>query len=176
MDSSFYDGLRQYYLHNMTRGLFLKMYNDSKVMGIAESDENVKKLDFEYIDSWIKTLRESPEILNTMLLFSINGYDDDNRELYEIPEVRKYIKALLERHPDFLIYFKQESRSWIMLCATVNSDVAPVAVREKQVKLKIDNFEYRRIMNRAVMESLKIPYFTDTHRNEFVKEMLEVLV
>lgn len=175
-NTNFYSGFKQYYLHQITRPMFLKMYNDCPIMGIAESRCNVENLDFEYIDSWVKTLEESKEVLDATILFSINGYEEDNREIYEIPEVRTYVNKLLERHPHFLIFFRPEDMAWFMLCATVKMEIAPVVVNAKQAKLTVDTLKYKRIINRTIMSSLKVGYLTDEYMNNFTTKILDHLV
>lgn len=51
-----------------------------------------------------------------LLEISINGYDDDNRSLYEVPEVNKWIKIINTRWPDFLFWLTPGSLWLCMLC------------------------------------------------------------
>lgn len=43
------------------------------------------------------------------LLFGISGYDDDPRELYEIPEVRPWMKKLDEAFPYWFYFLNREA-------------------------------------------------------------------
>ena len=52
-------------------------------------------------------------------VFLISGYDNDQRELYQIPEVVRFIKDLNSKHP-FWLYFDNTTDkrffSWMIAC------------------------------------------------------------
>ena len=45
----------------------------------------------------------------------INGYDDDERSLYEVPEVRRWVRLIHEQWPDFLFWLTPASLWTCML-------------------------------------------------------------
>jgi hypothetical protein len=47
-------------------------------------------------------------------LLTISGYDEDKRELYEIPEVRRWCTKVFEKKPYFLLFL--EDIGWFILC------------------------------------------------------------
>jgi hypothetical protein len=46
----------------------------------------------------------------------IQGYDDDNRSLYEVPEVTRWIRMIYARWPDLLYWLTPTSLRVYMLC------------------------------------------------------------
>src|ERR1700738_2408413 len=50
----------------------------------------------DVLESWIPELCERNR---NRVQFQILGYDEDSRELYDIPEVREYYRELYNRHP-----------------------------------------------------------------------------
>lgn len=74
----------------------------------------------------------------------ISGYDSDPRELFEIPEVCRYLRALDEQWPFWLFFFNQvdDSIKLIALCLASSIEVVPGAAH-------IDPDGLRRFMERA---------------------------
>ena len=65
---------------------------------------------------------------NEKLNICFSGYDDDNREIYEIPEIRLYMKKLVNTKP-YMPYFltkKNNTRALIMCC------IADVEILKKE--------------------------------------------
>lgn len=74
----------------------------------------------------------------------ISGYDTDPRELFEIPEVCRYLRALDEQWPFWLFFFNQvdDSIKLIALCLASSIEIVPGAAH-------IDPDGLRRFMERA---------------------------
>lgn len=74
----------------------------------------------------------------------IAGYETDPRELFEIPEVCRYLRALDEQWPFWLFFFNQvdDSIKLIALCLASSIEVVPGAAH-------IDPDGLRRFMERA---------------------------
>jgi hypothetical protein len=53
--------------------------------------------------------------LNHLEVF-IGGFDDDNRSLYQIPEVRRWVQLLERKWPDLLMWLTPGSLWWCLLC------------------------------------------------------------
>jgi len=88
---------------------------------------------------------------------TITGYDADKRELWEIPEVKKYITKLLNKKPQILYYL--DLKLWSILCysstlSTTNKNgQAQVAIDKNKV---IGNREFKAglyIYNKNVKEN-----------------------
>lgn len=104
--------------------------------------EDVDTGDFNKIDSFFKRLLISREMVQSCkgkIWLSIHGYDDDPRELYEIPEVCKWVKTA-EAIVKFWFYFldPEYRNSGLQLLMSCSSDVK---------KLGIVNGRYRVTMN-----------------------------
>lgn len=69
------------------------------VMEIQKSEVNA--LDFSRLENAMAIMDELK--IYGRLIVSYD-YDDDSRELYEIPEVCSYVRKLLKEHPDYLAY------------------------------------------------------------------------
>lgn len=165
------------YSNKITREMIQKIFKQNDTMvAITESKINVVNYDFEYIESWIDTLMDSPEVMDKILLFSINGYDNDSRELYEIEEVRYYANGLLNKFPHFLMFFRPEAISWLLVCATLRILDSNVQVEDDTVKLAINKQKYKDIVMKAVDNSKSISYMNDEYRDNFVKVMLSQIV
>lgn len=63
-------------------------------------------IDFEFLEiySFLTKALKTPRSYFNKLYITIDGYDDDKRELYEIPEVREYLDFLDRAFP-FWFYF-----------------------------------------------------------------------
>lgn len=165
------------YSNKITREMIQKIFKQNDTMvAITESKINVVNYDFKYIESWIDALMDSPEVMDKILLFSINGYDNDSRELYEIEEVRYYANGLLNKFPHFLMFFRPEAISWLLVCATLRILDSNVQVEDDTVKLAINKQKYKDIVMKAVDNSKSISYMNDEYRDNFVKVMLSQIV
>jgi hypothetical protein len=86
--------------------LLLESGVDSIVL-VASRDE-VERIDLsrclQVLDSLIES-RERAMRFRDQMVFTVDGYNDDPRELFEIPEVRTFIRELDARWQNFLPYF-----------------------------------------------------------------------
>lgn len=68
------------------------------------SKQEVVNLQFEKLLNGIKEVEKGPTMGFSSILFSIKGYDDDPRELYEIDKIRRFFSRLVKKVPHFLYY------------------------------------------------------------------------
>lgn len=82
------------------------------------SKEAVVNEDFTVIDSLMNTATQVGRGMAETILLGCKGYDDIPDELYDIPEVRKYIQLLFEKYPHLPYYlFKNDNaESWLFAC------------------------------------------------------------
>jgi hypothetical protein len=66
----------------------------------------------DILESWIPDLCERNR---NRVEFQILGYADDDRELYDIPEVREYFRELYNRHPGLFYWIDTTSHMLIFL-------------------------------------------------------------
>lgn len=96
----------------------------------VDKEEELFKMNFEGIDKFFMTLDLlGPKgIGHAMILF--DGYNEVATELYEIPQVRKFVKEMFNRHPQLLLYinFDLEGEKSLLACLF---EVKMVEVKER---------------------------------------------
>lgn len=84
----------------------------------VDKEGETEKLNFEGLDKFFKTLDKlgKKAFGNAVIMF--DGYNDIVTELYEIPEVRAFVKELFERYPHALNYinFDLEGHKHLLTC------------------------------------------------------------
>ena len=113
--------------------------------------EEIKRLDFSTFEMFMEDVaNDGYKNREDTLIFAINGYDEDERELYDILEVRKYFRELLKKHPYIFYYLEEEMWQLPYLCGCVNIAYIEQAEGEKQVAFRKDNEFIRNIMNETI--------------------------
>ena len=88
----------------------------------------------------INSTRETALHFRGAVDIAIDGYNDDNRELFEVPEVRGYYKLLTEQFPYFFFYLNL-NRPTLKVVAFCLSDAQFVGNGRVEInKLKWANF------------------------------------
>ena len=79
--------------------------------------------------------------MNHLTLF-IEGYDDDPREVYAIPEVRKFYQRLWQRWPYWLYFCNLDTENLMMMvmCCLDSLDALKVQGRD-QVQVSLEPLE-----------------------------------
>lgn len=95
-----------------------------------------------YLDDLISS-REVAVGLSERIEFTVSGYDDDPRELWEVPEVVSFLK-LLDREWPYWMLFQHPKMKWIKLLAVCLS--SPEKIGPGTVKF--DPHQYVDCMNR----------------------------
>lgn len=82
------------------------------------------------------------------LALMIEGYDDDPREVYAIPEIRAFYQRLWERWPYWLYFCNLESENLMMMtmCCLDSMDALKVKGRA-QVQVSLDPLEVVRFIS-----------------------------
>lgn len=97
-----------------------------KYYSIKISKQELEEGDFTQIQGFIVSnsyTKESTMENYQKFIISIDGYDDDTRELYCIPEFQKYIRELLEHFPEIVWYINVEIGIFqAMLLAFINNN------------------------------------------------------
>jgi hypothetical protein len=70
-----------------------------------------------------------------LLDISIDGYNDDQRSLYEVPEVRRWIKIIETRWPDFLFWLTPGS---LWLCMLSLNPVMYQRLSDGRLQITLD--------------------------------------
>lgn len=81
--------------------------------------EEVENMNFDYIFSYINSIYKISEInkniFNMEFRFIFSGYENDDREMYEIIEVKHYIKYILVKETEFFAFLDKESKEAIII-------------------------------------------------------------
>ena len=80
--------------------------------------ENLIKKDLKPLTEFLSTLEENSKIFFKKGHITFGGYDDDVREIYEIPEIRDWCLKAIKKYP-YLFYFiedKLEGQKNIIIC------------------------------------------------------------
>lgn len=99
------------------RGVRKEIQNGNKVMVAYHIEkEDIEKLNFKEFAKFIGLVTDIGPALKGSVALMVGGYDFDNRELFEIKEVRKFVGAMLKRYPYILYYTNREmeTESWIL--------------------------------------------------------------
>lgn len=81
----------------------MKLLYDNVTNLVITRDE-VEKLDYSAIDSFIKQAEEKGNVLRNKLMLNFEGYIENLEEIYKVPSIKKWVKGLIDRYP-YIFYF-----------------------------------------------------------------------
>lgn len=109
-------------LNKMTPQVLNYMYKQGGlVLVIGNTRDLIEDMNLEYAKSFANTFKECSIAKEFQVMFSVGGYDDDPRELYEIPSVIAYVKKLFEEVPWLFYFLCEESRKLIAIFHALDS-------------------------------------------------------
>ena len=81
--------------------------------------EEVENMNFDYILSYINSIykvsENNKDIFDVEFILMFSGYENDDREMYEIIEVKHYIKYILVKETEFFAFLDKESKESIII-------------------------------------------------------------
>lgn len=83
------------------------------------SKEEVLQKDYRAIARLLKTVTTVGKDAKRSLVLTQNGYDDVSDELYELQEVREFVRGMFDKYPYLLYYiadFNPEIDNWLLCC------------------------------------------------------------
>lgn len=82
------------------------------------SKEEVLEMDMKGLDKFFKIIDKVGAPLRQSIAIMCDGYNDIPDELYQIPEVVKFVRKVFRRHPNILYYISREAEAdyWMMSC------------------------------------------------------------
>jgi hypothetical protein len=99
---------------------------------------NLKDID----DSLNYFIKKGVRNFKSKLVIQVDGYDDDPREIFEIPAVKVYYTKVFAKYPH-LIYFLspyQSSDAWVLCCLCDSYQITTKAgVQDMNLKMKFDD-------------------------------------
>lgn len=78
------------------------------------SPRQVASCELDSIVASLERLSKNPEValkLKGSMFLSFSGWDDDRREIYDIPEIVQFFRALTERWPHWFYFLEAEQDS-----------------------------------------------------------------
>jgi hypothetical protein len=98
-------------------------------------------------------LRYHPSQIRLAYLFK--GHDQDPREIYEIPEIRTYMKKLIQQLPELFFYLDQDSADYFGITVACLSDEMEMVKNDKLQHViaqpKLDSFFLKTMVPRLVL-------------------------
>ena len=118
---------------------------DYDLISFSISRVSVENKNYSQVNKLIKLLRSGGSSSRQKLGVSFDGYEYDIEEIFEIDNIRKYVKVLLFRHPSLLYYISNidESLQNLLVCYF---DFETIAYGEKKpiVEYPIEDLMYKR--------------------------------
>lgn len=81
--------------------------------------EEVKLLQFKRIEKTLRVLKKVGKKARNSLLITFSGYDDIPDEIYEIPEIRRWVAKLVKRNPEVFYFLNRELEGSQIILATL---------------------------------------------------------
>lgn len=103
----------------------------------SASKREVVKRDFKRIEKSLEILKKAGKDAKGKLYLTFDGYNNDVREIYMIPEIRTFVKTIWEKYK-YIFYFLtvfDNNRSIIFAC--INEFKAFQDINTKKIKLHI---------------------------------------
>lgn len=96
----------------------LDQIKEADYVGFAIQKEEVCQLQFDRVDQLYETMHQAGRKAKNKIAFSFMGYEQDRREIFEIPEVREFVLQLYQKHPDlfYFLYFKDHTAKVLLSC------------------------------------------------------------
>lgn len=104
-------------------------------MTTSISKREVEEKDFTHIDEFLEIVKQFKEASNGRVIITFSGYDKDPREVYEIPEIREYVRLLFDRHP-YLFYLLSPVNINNKIFYACLSDIEVVTLGEKKTVIQ----------------------------------------
>lgn len=81
------------------------------------SHEELLENTYRGVNTYLRLLSTDGAEAYQRAIISFSGYDDDRRELYEIPEVRHYVSIIFRRFPHLPYLLSPFNDTWMTLMA-----------------------------------------------------------
>ena len=121
------------------------------------SKKKVISKDIETLNSVLAQLRANKEKSRRKLMITFDGYDNDKREVYEIEEIRKYVKKVFEKNHDLFYYLTSLANNDSILLACLGNLTNIRFDKYNKTMLKIDTpDEIRRKIINGVLDASKL--------------------
>lgn len=80
-------------------------HNEFGIVSLLITKQEIEEFNFDFTLYSLEHIHKTPRKYFNKLYLTIDGYDNENREIYEIEEVRRYIQFLDKSFPYWFYYF-----------------------------------------------------------------------
>lgn len=85
-------------------------------VAILFSKKEVRANNFDRARKQFEELRKAGIKAEQKLSIFFDGYDDDPREIWQIPETRAFVARIFSEYPELLFYLNEETKTPIICC------------------------------------------------------------
>lgn len=117
----------------------------------------------------IKKLEEAKEHARGKVVFIVDGYNNDKREIYMIPEIREFFKLVYEKYPYLFYFISSLDNNISIIYACLNDYRSYYNSKYTKVGLEIvDNYSLRNnIIEKTKEYGIKINDLENAQRQLF---------
>lgn len=109
-----------------------KFEADSIVMFAISKQEVEMHLTFRLVTQ-IQELKKVGKKAKNCLALHFMGYDNDDREVYDIPEIKQYLRKLFTEVPEIFYFINIKSFTFAILCNAIFTDQSQVKIADDAV-------------------------------------------
>lgn len=122
--------------------------SDLDLIFCSISKRKIINKDVEHINTILAHLRSNSSKSKQKLMITFEGYDNDQREVYEIKEIRRYVRKIFDHNQD-LFYFLTEvmtNNKIILACLGIPKYMKRVGDISVKLGYDVDDKTRRKIM------------------------------
>lgn len=108
-----------------------ELQSPTTIITTSISKTEVETKNFDNINIFFEIVKKFGDKVKNKVIITFSGYEKDLREIYEIPEVREYVRLLFERHP-YLFYFLSPIDINNKIFYACLSDIEVISIGEKK--------------------------------------------
>ncbi len=163
-----------------TQENMMKLYNETNgnlAMLVSSPKEYILEKRMDYINSFSDVVLNNKNLQKGQYYLKVEGYDNDPRELYMIPEVVAYFKAFLSYKPSIFVYVCEDSQTLMLLMiASKLVDYSNSSKENKRVALdKLVTKEFLATVLKDLMKNneIGVKTFNTPEIDEFLNKMFK---
>ena len=143
-------------LNEMTPEYFRACYKSTNAFVIGIPKEFIESMNMQFIDAWMHTIRTCSEAKDCKFLITTQGYEDDPREVYQVPMICDYIIKVFTKYPELYYFLDREMSIWVP--AIIASDM-PLDKR-KVGKVEVNLEKYANFLIAGMNRLITISYLS----------------
>ncbi|ADU32502.1 hypothetical protein [Evansella cellulosilytica] len=124
-------------------------------ISLKVSRENVERGRIQKHLNFVNQLEKNKDIRNNSLMIFFDGYENDAREIIEIPEVRKWVSRLFKKKPHIFYYLSDNETISIFLLCISKSKIVKSDNQTATYEITLENHIITKIMTSAIAHSRK---------------------